>query len=477
MSDLCDRPATELRRAIATGDISPVELLESCIARIEELNPKINAIVATCYERARAEASAAERAVRDGHDLPSLHGLPVAIKDLVATEGMATTFGSPLYANNFPDHDAGLVRRLRDAGAIVIGKTNTPEFGAGTNTSNRVHGATRNPHDLERTCGGSSGGAAAALACDMVPLAHGSDTGGSLRNPATWCGVVGFRPTPGLVPHETRNLNYSHFSVQGPMARTVPDIALMLTGLAGDDPLDPLSGPVDTSRFESLADIDLSSLRVATSEDLGVAPVDDDIRAAFRDCVKSISGLFAQCEQHEPDMTGARDIFWALRSVTFLANHGERYRQHGTNLAPNVVANVEAALAMGASEVAEAEHGWAVLYRRFQAFFRDIDLLIVPGNATSAFRIEDGIPKTVGGRQMENYMDASLLRSALTLTGHPVVALPMGTDAHGLPFGVQIVGPRRGDVFVLGAAAALEKHILTLPELVPPCPNLEDLHS
>ncbi len=477
MSDLCDRPATELRRAIATGDISPVELVESCIARIEELNPAVNAIVATCYERARAEASDAERAVREGNELPSLHGLPVAIKDLVATEGMATTYGSPLYASNIPNRDAGLVRRLRDAGAIVIGKTNTPEFGAGTNTSNRVYGATRNPHDLERTCGGSSGGAAAALACDMVPLAHGSDTGGSLRNPATWCGVVGFRPTPGLVPHETRNLNYSHFSVQGPMARTVADIALMLTGLGGEDPDDPLSGPFEAAQFDPLAEVDLSALRVATSEDLGVAPVDDDIRDSFRNCINSISGVFAECEPRDPDMTGAREIFWALRSVTFLANHGERYREHGKDLAPNVVANVEAALAMGASEIAEAELGWARLYRGFQSFFRDIDLLIVPGNATSAFLIEDGIPTTVGGKRMENYMDASLLRSALTLTGHPVVALPMGTDALGLPFGVQIVGPRRGDAFVLAAAAALESHIATMPELVPPRPNPKDLNS
>ncbi|MEM8744216.1 MAG: amidase family protein, partial [Pseudomonadota bacterium] len=349
MSDLCGRPATELRRAIATGDISPVELLESCIARIEELNPAVNAIVATCYDRARAEAAAAEQAVRDGEDIPSLHGLPVAIKDLVATQGMPTTYGSPLYADHIPDHDAGLVTRLRDAGAIIVGKTNTPEFGAGTNTSNRVYGATRNPHDLERTCGGSSGGAAVALACDMVPLAHGSDTGGSLRNPATWCGVVGFRPSPGLVPHEVRNVNYSHFGVQGPMARNVADIGLMLTGLAGDDPRDPLSGPVNKSAFDDLADVDLSNLRVATSEDLGTAPVDDDIRAAFRTCIKSISGVFALCQQRDPELSGAREIFWALRSVTFLANHGERYREHGQDLAPNVVANVEAALAMSPS--------------------------------------------------------------------------------------------------------------------------------
>ncbi len=477
MNELCDQPASALRQVLASGDVSPVELLESCIARIEELNPSINAIVATCYDRARSEARAAEQAVSAGNEIGPLHGLPVAIKDLVATEDLRTTYGSPRYADNVPGQDAGLVERLRTAGAIVIGKTNTPEFGAGTNTSNRVYGPTHNPHDLERTCGGSSGGAAAALACGMVPLAHGSDTGGSLRNPATWCGVVGFRPTPGLVPHEARNVNYSHFGVQGPMARTVSDIGLMLTGLAGNDPYDPMSGPITVDEFADLAEVDLSSLRVVISEDLGIAPVDDDIRAAFRKYVGSIATVFSSCERRDPDMEGAREIFWALRSVTFLANHGERYREYGQDLAPNVVANVEAALAMSPVDVAEAERGWTQLYRKFQDFFRDVDLLIVAGNATSAFRIDEGIPKVVGGRQMENYMDASLLRSALTLTGHPVVALPIGTDALGLPFGVQIVGPRRGDAFLLAACAALEKQIATMPDLIPPRPNLEELKS
>ena len=475
MTELCDLSAWELKSNIARGDISPVELMESCITRIEDVNPAVNAVVATCYERARSEAAEAEKAVREDKELPSLHGLPVGIKDLAATEGLRTTYGSPLYADNIPNEDVALVKRLRCAGAIVLGKTNTPEFGAGTNTSNRVYGMTCNPFDRARTSGGSSGGSAAALAAGMFPLAHGSDTGGSLRNPATWCGVVGFRPTPGLVPYETRSVNYSHFSVQGPMARSVADAALMLTGLASDDSRDPLAGPVDVNSFGALDKIELSSLRVAWSEDLGVAPVDDNIRASFRSVMSSISSVFSSCTKRDPDFAKARDIFWGLRSVTFLANHGERYKEHGDALAPNIIANLKAALGMSVSDIVEAEKGWARIYRAFQDFFNDIDLFIVPGNATSAFRIEDGIPKQVGGLIMENYMDASLLRSALTLTGHPIIALPAGTDALGLPFGVQIVGPRRGDAFLLAAAAALENHMAGVPELATPKPNLEAL--
>ncbi len=475
MSELCDLSACQLRSKIASGNISPVELLESCIARIEDVNPTLNAVVATCYERARKEAIQAEKAVGKDSALGSLHGLPVAIKDLADTEGLATTYGSPLYAGHVPNTDAGLVTRLRKAGAIVVGKTNTPEFGAGSGTSNRVYGETCNPYDTKRTCGGSSGGAAVAVATGMVPLAHGSDTGGSLRNPATWCGVVGFRPTPGLVPHETRNVNYTHFSVQGPMARNVSDVGLMLTGLAGDDPRDPLSGPVDASQFASLETLDISSLRVAWSEDLGVAPVDDDIRETFSGVIGAISTAFASCKLRDPEFDHVRDIYWTLRSVQFLANHGERFAEHGNDLAPNIVVNVEAGLALTPNEVAEAERGWARIYRAFQEFFRDIDLLILPGNATSAFHLKDGIPKQVGGRKMENYMDASLLRSALTLTGHPVIALPAGVDAHGLPFGVQIVGPRRGDAFLLTAAAALEAFMTGMPQLASSRPNLEAL--
>ena len=478
MNAPCDLDATKARRLIACGELSPAELLGSCLNRIEETNGTVNAITAMDIPRAQKEADAAEKAVRDGADLPPLHGLPIGIKDLNATQGLRTTYGSLLHAGNIPEADETLVARLRRAGAIVLAKTNTPEFGAGSNTTNKVFGATRNPFDLERTSGGSSGGSAAAVACSMLPMAHGSDTFGSLRNPATWCGVVGFRPTPGLVAREGRTLNYTHFSVQGPMARTVPDTALMMTGLAGEDPRDPMSGPCDAAGFAELGKSDLSSLRVSWSEDFaGVAPLDDDIRADFRKAVGAMSGTFSTFAKHEPKVTGVRDVLWTLRCLYFLANHAERVRDHADVLSPNIIANVKAGQGMTLTDAAQAEKAWARFNANFQDFFADIDLLIVPGNAVSAFRIEDGIPKTVGGKPMENYVDASLVRSIITLSGHPVIAIPCGLDHLGLPFGIQIVGPRRGDKFLLEAATQLENHLSRSPMTARPIPNLETLLS
>ncbi len=477
MSELCDKSARELQALIGSGDVSPVEVLESCIGRIEQTNPTLNAVVATCYDRAREEAKAAEKRVRAGEDLPPLHGLPVGIKDLNETEGLRTTHGSVLYADHVPAADEALVARLRDAGAIIVGKTNTPEFGAGAHTDNRVYGATLNPFDLARTPGGSSGGSAVALAAGMLPLCHGSDTGGSLRNPATWCGVVGFRPTPGLVPRETRSVGFSHFSTQGPMARDVRVAALFMAGLAGDDGRDPLAHPVDASAFRAPPAVDLGGLRVGWSVDLGVAPVDDIIRDAFMNAVGAVAGAFKTCTQVTPDFSDARDVFWVLRCVYYLANHAERYERHRDMLAPNVVANVEAGLKMTLADVGAAEKGWARIYRDFQTVFREVDLLLVPGDARSPFKAADGPPKVVGGRKMDNYMDASLVRSALTLTGHPVVALPAGRDADAMPFGIQVVGPRRGDSFLLGAAAALEDHLATVPGLERPIPDIEDYRT
>ncbi len=478
MTQPCDIDATAARALIGSGELSPVELLESCLDRIEAVNGVVNAITAMDVPRARAEALGAEKAVRDGAPLPALHGLPIGIKDLNATQGLRTTYGSLLYADNVPTADEGMVKRLRAAGAIVLAKTNTPEFGAGSNTTNRVFGATRNPFDPERTPGGSSGGSAAAVATGMLPLAQGGDTFGSLRNPATWCGVVGFRPTPGLIAREGRPIPYTHFGVQGPMARNVRDAAMMMQGLVGADPLDAMSAPSDAGVFTTLDTIAPATLRVGWCADFGGdAPVDDDIRACFADLVAGLGGTFASFEHREFHFPGVRDVLWTLRCLYYLANHSERVRDHADKLSPNIIANVEAGKAMTLADGAAAERGWARLYTAFQEFFTDLDLLIVPGNGVSPFRIDDGIPKTVGGRVMENYVDASLLRSILTLTGHPVVAVPCGLDRLGLPFGVQVVGPRRQDAFTLAAAAALEDHFRQAPATARPRPRIEDLMS
>ncbi|MBT5299639.1 MAG: amidase [Rhodospirillaceae bacterium] len=476
MTEPCDLSALEARNLIGRGDLSSVELLESCITRIETVNPTTNAIVSTDFERARVEATAAEAAVRNGDDLRPLHGLPVGIKDLNATAGLRTTYGSLLHADNVPEKDEALVARLRDAGAIIVAKTNTPEFGSGSNTTNKVFGPTRNPYDLSRTSGGSSGGSAAALATGMLPLAHGSDTFGSLRNPATWCGVVGFRPTPGLVARENRALNYTHFSVQGPMARNVRDAALMMTGLAGNDPRDAMAGPCDPASFAALDKLDLSGLRVAWSADFnGEAPLDEGIRDSFQASINSLSGLFGTFAHQAPPVPGVRDVLWTLRCLYYLANHTDRVRDHADVVSPNIVANVEAGLGMSLADAAAAEKSWSALYAGFQEFFADIDLMIVPGNAVSAFRLEDGIPKTVGGKPMENYVDASLVRSIVTLMGHPVIAVPCGLDHLGLPSGVQLVGKRGADHQLLSMALAFETAVARMPALTFPKPNLETL--
>ena len=476
MNDPSELSASEARRLIGLGELSPTELLEACISRIEAVNPQINAIVATDLNRTRKEAKIAEKAVLAGNALPPLHGLPIGIKDLNATKGLRTTWGSKLFENYVPAEDEALVARLREAGGIIVGKTNTPEFGSGTATNNLVYGPTRNPFDLERTSGGSSGGSGAALATNMLPLCQGGDTGGSLRNPATWCGVVGFRSTPGLVPRENRTLNYTHFNVQGPMARSVPDIALMMTGCVGNDERDPMANPCNPRAFLDLEPANLKKVRVAWTEDFGgVAPLDEGIRGCFQKIIGALKNTFQSLDARNPDFSDARDCFWTLRCVNYVASHKTRYEKHRDILSQNIIANVEAGEKMSLSDVSTAETQWRKIYRDFQVFFENIDLLIVPGNATPAFRIDDGIPREINGKKMENYMDASLIRSALTLTGHPVLALPCGYDHLGLPFGVQLVGKRRGDLELLEIAMALETTFSRSPGLKRPIPNLEDL--
>ena len=476
MTDPSMLNAVEARQLIGAGSLSPVELLDACIARVNLLNPKINAIVATDFERARREAEIAEKAVSKNEPLPPLHGLPIGIKDLNATEGLRTTWGSKLFENHVPTKDEALVARLRASGGIIVGKTNTPEFGAGTATNNLVYGPTHNPFDLTRTSGGSSGGSGAALATNMLPLCQGGDTGGSLRNPATWCGVVGFRATPGLVPRENRTLNYTHFNVQGPMARNVPDIALMMSGCVGNDDRDPLASPCYPNSFLNLEPADLRELRVAWTEDFdGIAPLDNGIRGCFRNVIAELKGTFQSLEGHDPNFSNARDSFWTLRCVNYLATHRERYEKHRDILSPNIIANVEAGQKMSLADVSLAETQWRRIYADFQEFFQDIDLLMLPGNATPAFRIADGIPREVNGKKMETYMDASLIRSALTLTGHPVLALPCGYDHLGLPFGLQLVGRRRSDAELLRVGMALEKVFAKTPGLERPIPELKEL--
>ncbi|MEM7252172.1 MAG: amidase family protein [Pseudomonadota bacterium] len=473
MSDPCDLTATEARRLIGLAQLGAVELLESCIQRIKSVNPAVNAVVALDPERAHDAAKAADESLANRAPLGPLHGLPIGIKDLNETRGLRTTFGSPLYAEHVPEADEGLVARLRNAGGIIAAKTNTPEFGAGSNTDNAVYGKTRNPFDLDRTSGGSSGGAAAALATGMLPLCHGSDSGGSLRAPAVWCGVTAIRPTPGLVPSERRTLPLTAFSVQGPMARTVSDLALFLQPLAEFDARDPLAYPRAPIRLPQ--SVDLSRLRVRYSVDLGVAPVDNGIRQVFADRIEAIGHLFAECEPANPDMHDAREVFWGLRGLQFVASHATRWQNHREQLGANVRSNTEAGLAMSVETIANAERGWNQLFQRFATFMEPIDLLLCPGNAIPPFPVETGIPREINGVALENYMDTSLVRSALTLTMHPVVALPCGTDHTGTPFGFQMLGHRFADQALLDIAHSLELALAGESALSRPVPDLKSL--
>src|SRR5512138_1985069 len=447
---LCDLSAVELRRRIGEKDISPVELLADCHRRIDVVNPALNAVVAEDRDAAMAAAKAAEQAVLRGEALGPLHGLPIGIKDLNETAGLRTTFGSPLYADHVPQKDGDFVAGLRKAGAVIAAKTNTPEFGAGANTTNVVYGTTGNPFLPARTCGGSSGGSAVALATGMLPLATGSDLGGSLRTPAGYCGIVGMRPTPGVVPTVRKEMAWSPLWTEGPMARSVADLALLLQAIAGSDPRDPLSGSARGTDFAELRPACLQGLRVAVSEDLGFAPVSAQVRALFRDRVGHLSHV-AACEDAAPRFGGV-DIdrcFEVLRAVGFLGRSLELVEKHPDKVGPNVTANVKLGLTFSATDVARAEAAQTRLYHAFLAFMEGFDALVCPVASVQPFDKTQLFPQEIDGRPLPTYISWIAITYGLTLAGHPVLVLPCGSDEDGLPFGLQIVGRRGQDAALL----------------------------
>jgi len=475
VDELVDRTARELRALIGRKAISPVELLAACRARIERVDPKVNAIVAHDFDRARRDAETAEAAVLKGERLGLLHGLPVAIKDLMATEGITTTYGSLIHKHNVPARDEIAVARLREAGAIVIGKTNTPEFGAGSNTTNRVYGATVNPFDPMLSCAGSSGGAAAALATGMVPLATGSDMGGSLRTPASFCGVVGHRTSPGAVPNDVRGYGWNPLSVDGPMGRTVGDAALLMAALVGADDRDPLAQVLGPAPFANLATADLGSLRVAFSADLGCAPVSATIREHFKHTSRHLAALFAHAEWREPDFGDVDFIFETLRAVAFADIHGDYVAEHRRHAGPNVIANAEFARTVSVREVGRAHREQTDLFRRVLRFFEDFDLIICPAASVVPFPVEDTYVAEIDGEKMATYITWITVTYAITLTGHPATVIPCGLGPSGMPFGLQIVGRHRDDAGTLAIAAALEAALSEVPEYRRPVPDLDVL--
>jgi amidase len=439
--------------------------------------------VARDFDRARTAAKAADAAVARGDALPALHGLPIGVKDLQETAGLRTTFGSPIFRDNIPAGDERLVAAVRAAGAIVVGKTNTPEFGAGANTRNAVYGATGNPFDPTLSAAGSSGGSAVALATGMVPICTGSDTGGSLRNPAAFSGIVGFRPTPGLVANERRGLGWNNLSVAGPMARTVADVCLLLSTMVSDDARDPLATTVhghSVRRAEDFAvpgRIDLSRLRVAITPDFGFAPTERHIAEVFGEKTDLFRHIFAHAENATPDCADADEAFEVLRSLGYLTNHLEKLRARPQDVGPNVRANVEEGLRYSAADVARAQSQQTVLYRRWQDFFRDWDVILTPSITISPRSWRELYPAEIDGRQTRTYFHWLALAYAVTLPGHPAVSLPVGLDRHGMPFGLQIVGPRGGDAFVLSVAAELEAMLAGDARTARPVPDVARLRA
>jgi amidase len=469
--------AVELRRLIGAREVSPVELLEACLARIERLNPFVNAVTATCFDRAREEARMAERAVLRGEPLGLLHGLPLGVKDLEPTAGLLSTQGTPSLRNHVPAQDIELVARLRRAGAIVAGKTNVPEMGAGANSRNPVWGATGNPFNPNLNAGGSSGGSAAALALDLLPLCTGSDTGGSLRIPASKCGVVGFRPSPGVVPSVRKSLGWSPISVVGPMGRTVADACLQLAASAGPHAGDPLSYPLDPLAFLQPGMADLSRLRVAWTDDFDCCDVDPGVRAAFRARIDAIRPLVAACDPVRLQLGEVHRCFDILRAEAFVAGMRATYERDPASLGPNPRTNYEMGARMSLADVAWAQSEQTRVLQRFQRVFDDHDVLLSPTTPVSPFPWIQPHAGVIDGRPQDNYYRWLALTYVVTLTTHPAISLPCGVDAAGMPFGLQVVGRFRGDLPLLGAAAALESAFARTTALRRPRPDVARLRA
>ncbi len=473
MTEPCDLPAVTARRLIGAKRLSPVELLDSCLKRIEATNKAVNAMVAIDEKAAKKAAKQAENQVMRGDELGLLHGLPLGVKDLQATAGLRTTWGSLIYKDHVPKEDEPGIAQLRGHGAVILGKTNTPEFGAGANTRNRVYGATGNPFDPKKTCAGSSGGSAVALALGQVPIATGSDYAGSLRTPAAFCGVVGFRPSPGLVPSPDRAFGLSPFQVNGPMGRSVADAHLLLRAQIGVDNRDPWSNDNAMRIPEYLIDVDLGGMRVAISTDLGCAPVDEGIARTFRSRVKTFTNVFAEVQYVDPDFDGIHEVFDAYRAMNFVGAHGERLAKYRELLDRNVIDGTERGLKVTMAEFAAAGVKQASLYKQFLSFFEEVDILICPAAAVSPFPHAQWFPEAINGEAMPNYTRWMAIAYAPTTVMAAAAVIPCGLDEQGMPFGIQVVGPNGADGLVLEVAHALEQILAGIPATGRPIPNLK----
>ena len=459
--NVCYTSARTLLHQLEAGEFSARELMQRFLQRIETVNPAVNAICTLVPEQeALALAEQSDRQRAEGGPVGPLHGLPIAVKDLSATRGIRTTLGSEIYANQVPDFDSLLVQRMKAAGALVIGKTNTPEFGTGSHTFNSVFGTTHNPWDLSKSAGGSSGGAAAALASGMLPLADGSDMGGSLRNPAAFCNVVGLRPSLGRVPHWPSTMAWqSRLGVEGPMARNVADCALLLSVIAGPDERDPLSIQEPGDAFSTDLAHDFGDCRVAWTADLGELPVDTAIRSTCEASLSHWETAGFGIEERSPNLAGAMDAFKVLRAAYYAHFGGPLLVGHRHLMKDTVIENIEAGLALSAEDVNQADATRTRLYHGLLDFFGEYDFLLLPSTQIPPFDGELDWVRSIEGQPLDHYLDWMSICCVISLFGLPALSLPCGFTAEGLPVGLQIVGRPRSDLTVLRAAHSLEQDL------------------
>jgi amidase len=455
--DLCFASAAGLARLIRERAVTCESVMRAHLDQIERVNPKVNAIVTLLPDQAMQGAREADRKLRSGERIGPLHGLPVAHKDLLVTKGIRTTFGSPIYRDFVPDTDAVIVERLRAAGAITIGKTNTPEFGAGSQTFNPVFGATRNPWDASKTCGGSSGGAAVALACGMVPIADGSDLGGSLRNPASFCNVVGLRPAAGRVPAWPSFNAWYPLSVLGPMGRTVEDVALLLSVLAGPDPRAPISITEPGSVFAGPLERDLRGLRVAWSKDLGGLPVDARVSQALEPGRDVLAALGIEVLDATPDLSDADEVFRVSRAFNFELTHGHLLDTRRAELKDTVVWNIEEGRKLSGPQVGRAEVKRTDLYHRMRKFMEQYAFLAAPVVQVPPFDVDWPWVDEINGEKLTTYLDWMKSCYTISATGLPAISVPCGFTPEGLPVGLQIVGRHQDELGVLQLAYAFQQ--------------------
>ena len=457
-SELNFTGAAKLARLIRTRKVSATEVMRAFVAQVERVNPRVNAIVTFLPERALKDARALDRRLANRRTATPgpLAGLPIAYKDLVSTKGIRTTLGSRVYADQVPTQDHLIVERLRAAGAITIGKTNTPEFGAGSQTFNKVFGATRNPYDLAKTSGGSSGGAAAAVACGMLPFADGSDLAASLRNPGNYCNVVGFRPTPGRVPNAGGANVWDSLAVLGAIGRTVADTALLLSAMAGPDPRIPLSQPEPGRIFARPLGRNFRRVKIAWTPDFGGLPMDPRVTAVVESQRAAFESLGCSIDDACPDFSGATEAFETLRAIAFAQKYAPLLATRRSDLKDTVIWNIEQGLALDGARAARATALHSELFSRMQAFLGRYEFLLGPVNQLPPFPVETEWPREVAGVRMHNYLDWMKSCYYITITGHPAISVPAGFTPDGLPVGIQIVGRYGDDFGVLQLAHAFE---------------------